>query len=112
MPIEKRTPNFPCPHCGHRSWVNDSRPATLGGAAAVRRRRTCTICNRRWTTWETLISASTLERRINATARAVSIAIAALENVRLEIVQLTVSDEDNDQPGLFDGRRPPDRAER
>jgi transcriptional regulator NrdR family protein len=42
-----------CPTCGRKSMVVDSRPnaASLG---AIRRRRRCLPCNRRWTTIEVL----------------------------------------------------------
>lgn len=42
-----------CPSCGCKSQVYDSRPnaASLG---AIRRRRKCLYCKRRWTTIEVL----------------------------------------------------------
>jgi transcriptional repressor NrdR len=40
-----------CPFCGHEDTrVLDSRPTEEGGS--VRRRRECTMCNRRFTTYE------------------------------------------------------------
>ncbi len=47
----------PCPECGHgRSKVRDSRPTRAGHT----RRRECTSCRHRFTTWEVIdpISAS------------------------------------------------------
>ena len=38
-----------CPECGARAEVLDSRPRPDGG---VRRRRRCTSCERRFTTFE------------------------------------------------------------
>jgi len=40
-----------CPYCGYKeSKVVDSRPAEEG--ASIRRRRECTVCGRRFTTYE------------------------------------------------------------
>jgi len=43
---------FPCPLCGTKMGIVDSRPTLLGNAAAVRRRRKCLQCNHRLTTYE------------------------------------------------------------
>lgn len=52
-----RTNAFSCPHCGSQSEqrVVDSRPSTDINdidAPAVRRRRRCTSCKGRWTSYE------------------------------------------------------------
>lgn len=51
-----------CPHCGSgKNGVVDSRPAILGGNIhTVRRRRKCTDCQKRFTTFE--IPAEIIER--------------------------------------------------
>ena len=45
--------NMPCPKCRSRSTVFDTRPARHDGAPAVWRRRKCSLCGYRWTTYET-----------------------------------------------------------
>jgi len=83
-------PIFPCPFCGQQSMVKDSRPAVIGGASAVRRRRLCLSCNARWTTWETQLGGGRLEQHLGSTARAAAMAMATLQNLQAEITQLTV----------------------
>lgn len=53
---EAPTGGFPCPHCGARTLVTDSRPTLYGW----RRRRKCLGCTRRFSTVE-LISTNDIE---------------------------------------------------
>jgi len=86
-------PNFPCPRCGGASEVKDSRPSSIGGSSAVRRRRMCRGCGARWTTWETLLGGGRLEQHLGSAARAATVAIASLQNMQDEIRQLTIATE-------------------
>jgi len=45
-------PNLPCPRCGGRLDVKDSRPTTFRASASVRRRRRCAACSYTMTTYE------------------------------------------------------------
>lgn len=45
---------FPCPACGSRTIVTDSRPRTL--LAGWRRRRECVSCATRFTTIEVIVT--------------------------------------------------------
>ena len=45
------TSGFLCPRCGASAGVTDSRPAHAG---AVRRRRKCSLCEHRFTTYEVM----------------------------------------------------------
>lgn len=38
--------------CGGDTVVKDSRPCTLNGHAAIRRRRECLVCHQRFSTYE------------------------------------------------------------
>jgi hypothetical protein len=98
---QRQTPNYPCPKCGGTSIVKDSRPAGLGGASAVRRRRLCLACKHRWTTWETGIGGGRLEQHMGSAARAVGAAIVALQNLREEIVQITAPDPDDERQAPY-----------
>lgn len=44
--------SFPCPKCGGRLEVRDSRPAHFRGDPSIRRRRRCRKCGDRLTTFE------------------------------------------------------------
>lgn len=46
--------SFPCPECGGRVDVKDSRPSTYFGAATIRRRRSCRGCGKRFSTVEVI----------------------------------------------------------
>ena len=92
---QRRVPSFPCPQCGGISSVKDSRPSNIGGASSVRRRRVCLECKARWTTWENTLGGGRLEQRMNTAARAVQVAIAALQNVTEEIRLLASDDGSN-----------------
>jgi transcriptional regulator NrdR family protein len=89
---KKRVPNFPCPFCGGKSVVKDSRPGTIAGASAVRRRRTCLDCHQRWSTFEHIIGGGRMEQHISHMARAVNVAIAALKNVQAEVSKVSTDD--------------------
>jgi ribosomal protein S27AE len=48
-----KDPLYRCPHCGEQSVrVIDSRPLTAGTEPVVRRRRVCSACSHRWSTYE------------------------------------------------------------
>src|SRR5262245_19155784 len=98
---EKRAPNFPCPHCGERSAVKDSRPASIGGASTVKRRRICLACHQRWTTYETVLNAGRLEQRLGSMSHALDTAIERMYNLRAEIVALTVSADEKKPPSTY-----------
>ena len=55
-----------CPHCGHDDTkVVDSRPAE--GQASIRRRRLCTACDERFTTYERVAPVLTVRKRDGST---------------------------------------------
>jgi hypothetical protein len=78
MPNEM--PNMCCPLCGERLQTKDSRPASYNRfGPAVRRRRACTGCGWRCTTYEVMDSALIqMEAQLSASMRAVHQAYDAL----------------------------------
>lgn len=55
MPTREKIkdPLYRCPHCGDQAVkVVDSRPLEAGAEPVVRRRRVCSSCEHRWSTYE------------------------------------------------------------
>lgn len=74
-----------CPGCREITQTKESRPTTWFGEDAVRRRRYCPSCGKRYTTIELAEGGSAMEQRIKSASRAVDGGIAALTRLRDEI---------------------------
>lgn len=74
------TISLPCPECGGRLETKDSRPTTFRNKPSVRRRRACTKCSARFTTFEIFDRGETMQdERVTAVMRKVRTARDALE---------------------------------
>lgn len=81
MPAATDKIGFPCPHCGAVTCVKDSRPS--GGM--IRRRRKCSVCSMRTTTFELALGERPpvgLTKALTATAEVLR---SALEQVNSAI---------------------------
>jgi transcriptional regulator NrdR family protein len=67
-----------CPVCRGSSQVKDSRPV----AGTIRRRRSCSVCGHRWTTWETMLNAPRISQHMRRMLTAITQAEESLKLVR------------------------------
>ncbi len=99
---------FPCPQCGGRMEVKDSRPASYRTKPSVRRRRSCRLCRWAVTTWE-IIDRGEADRDLKlasiiGAARRVSDALAGLIE-RHEGGSSARSEEERGEPQASEGPR-------
>jgi hypothetical protein len=85
------TVSFPCPVCGGKSGVKDSRPT---GTGEVRRRRHCLACGARWTTSEVLKSTAFTNDFLHNLKGAIGAAEAGLRAVKDLLSQMGKPEDD------------------
>jgi hypothetical protein len=95
----EREHGFSCPDCGARMWTKDSRPAMFDGRPSIRRRRLCSGCGIKITTFEAIArpGESRIDRRLSmliVALRGVATSVAAT----LQIIEAVEAErEGNDQ---------------
>jgi hypothetical protein len=63
--------NLPCPKCGGKLRVTDSRPLPFWGGPSIRRKRVCQDCEHRFSTYEISLEAlDNFAERLHALGRA------------------------------------------
>lgn len=67
----KPSNSLPCPKCGTKLKITDSRPARFWGGASIRRKRVCPNCDLRYSTYEISLNAlNNFSERLHALGNA------------------------------------------
>ena len=80
------TIGFPCPSCGSRTDVRDSRPTTFRGSPTVRRRRKCPNCGSAFSSYEAAIDNRSMTELIAAVRAANGAVMAAQQALTAALV--------------------------